>query len=300
MKKRAILTLSISSILIFSLLPPSESLLQTAGPLIYQLEPGETLTQQWGLQDVKSPETITVALTIEGEGSEFVTFPETVDLPPGLLIMSDITVTIPEDHPTDVLYEPKIRAKSSGESGVVIVNISMTKVLTILIGNPVIEEEEVVTPTVETPTVTETPEVEEAPEFGESFSIQEEEEGGGCLIATATYGSEMASQVQMLREIRDNKLLLTESGTLFMTSFNSIYYSFSPTIADLERENSSFKEFVKIVITPLLTTLSILNYIDIDSEIDMLATGISLILLNVGIYFVAPAIIITKLHRKLK
>ena len=287
--------------MIFSLLPPSESLLQTAGPLIYQLEPGETLTQQWGLQDVKSPETITVALTIEGEGSEFVTFPETVDLPPGLLIMFDITVTIPEDHPTDVWYEPKIRAKSSGESGVVIVNISMTKVLTILIGNPVIEEEEeVVTPTVETPTVTETPEVEEAPEFGESFSIQEEEEGGGCLIATATYGSEMASQVQMLREIRDNKLLLTESGTLFMTSFNSIYYSFSPTIADLERENSSFKEFVKIVITPLLTTLSILNYIDIDSEIDMLATGISLILLNVGIYFVAPAIVITKLHRKLK
>ena len=39
------------------------------------------------------------------------------------------------------------------------------------------------------------------------------EEGGGCLIATATYGSEMSPQVQLLREIRDNQLMNTESGT---------------------------------------------------------------------------------------
>ncbi|MDC0193874.1 copper-binding protein, partial [Candidatus Nitrosopelagicus sp.] len=60
--------------------------------------------------------------------------------------------------------------------------------------------------------------------------------GGGCLIATAAYGSEMAPQVQFLREIRDNTVLQTQSGTSFMTVFNQFYYSFSPTVADYERE----------------------------------------------------------------
>ena len=46
------------------------------------------------------------------------------------------------------------------------------------------------------------------------------EEGGGCLIATAAYGSEMSPQVQLLREIRDNQLMNTESGTAFMRTFN--------------------------------------------------------------------------------
>jgi len=111
---------------------------------------------------------------------------------------------------------------------------------------------------------------------------------GGCLIATATFGSELAPQVQQLRELRDNYLMKTESGTLFMTGFNDFYYSFSPTIADWERQNPVFKEAVKIGITPLITSLSILNYADMDSEAKVLGYGISLILLNIGMYVVAP------------
>ena len=120
---------------------------------------------------------------------------------------------------------------------------------------------------------------------------------GGCLIATATYGSELAPQVQMLREIRDNSLLQTESGSAFMESFNQFYYSFSPSIADLERENSVFKEAVKLAITPLLSSLSLLNYVDMNSEVEVLGYGISLILLNVGMYFVLPAIIIHRVRK---
>ena len=122
--------------------------------------------------------------------------------------------------------------------------------------------------------------------------------GGGCLIATATFGSELASQVQQLREIRDNTLLQTNSGTAFIAGFNQFYYSFSPTIADWERENLAFKEAVKVTITPMLTTLSILNYVDIDSEAEMLGYGISLILLNIGMYFVVPTILILKLRER--
>ena len=122
---------------------------------------------------------------------------------------------------------------------------------------------------------------------------------GGCLIATATFGSELAPQVQFLREIRDNTVLTTASGTSFMTAFNTFYYSFSPTIADLERQNPMFKETVKVAITPLLSSLSLLQYVDIDSEAEMLGYGISIILLNVGMYFVAPVVIISKLKKKL-
>ena len=111
---------------------------------------------------------------------------------------------------------------------------------------------------------------------------------GGCLIATAAFGSEMAPQVQQLRELRDNTLLQTKSGSAFISGFNDLYYTFSPTIADWERQNSVFKEAVKIGITPLLTSLSILNYVDMDSEAKVLGYGIGLILLNIGMYIVAP------------
>ena len=119
---------------------------------------------------------------------------------------------------------------------------------------------------------------------------------GGCLIATATYGSELAPQVQLLREIRDNTVLQTQSGTSFMTAFNQFYYSFSPAIADYERENIIFKETVKLTLTPLLASLTLLQHADIDSEYDMLGYGIGIILLNIGMYFVAPALLITKIR----
>ena len=127
----------------------------------------------------------------------------------------------------------------------------------------------------------------------------QQSKGGGCLIATAAFGSEMSPQVQLLREIRDNTVLQTESGTSFMTGFNQFYYSFSPVIADYERENPVFKEAVKITLTPLLTSLTLLQYADIDSESEMLGYGIGIILLNIGMYFVAPAVLIMKIRKRI-
>ena len=125
-------------------------------------------------------------------------------------------------------------------------------------------------------------------------------EGGGCLIATAAFGSEMSPQVQQLRELRDNVVMQTTSGHAFMSGFNQIYYSFSPYVADFERENVLFKETVKIVLTPMLTSLSILSTIPIDTEEEMLGYGIGVILLNIGMYFVAPAVLISAIRNKLR
>jgi len=174
-------------------------------------------------------------------------------------------------------------------------------------GAPVVEEE---TPE-PTQVVDEEPEVDEEPIMESSqpvcgpgtvlknnVCVAEQQKGGGCLIATAAFGSEMAPQVQFLREIRDNTVLQTQSGSTFMTGFNQLYYSFSPAIADYERENSAFKETVKIAITPMLTSLAILNYVDIDSEEEMLGYGIGIILLNIGMYFIAPAAIIFKIRNR--
>ena len=122
--------------------------------------------------------------------------------------------------------------------------------------------------------------------------------GGGCLIATVTYGTELAPQVQMLREIRDKSVLGTQTGTAFMSAFNSFYYSFSPAVADLERQNPMFKEIVKVAITPMISTLAILNYVDIDSEYEMLGYGIGVLMMNIGMYIGIPIISIVKYTKK--
>jgi len=139
--------------------------------------------------------------------------------------------------------------------------------------------------------------VEQKPE---TLTIDESQsEGGGCLIATATYGTELAPQVQQLREIRDQKLMNTEFGQSFLNSFNEFYYSVSPYIADYERENPVFKEVVKIAITPLISSLSILNYVDMNSENKILMYGISLIALNLAMYVGIPAAVIVGIRKKL-
>jgi len=130
-----------------------------------------------------------------------------------------------------------------------------------------------------------------------SINFPKNSAGGGCLIATATYGSELAPQVQQLRELRDNSLLSTTSGTNFMSIFNDVYYSFSPAIADYERENPVFKEMVKIAITPMITSLSILNYVDVDSESEVLGYGIFLIMLNVMMYVGIPILAVMRIRR---
>ena len=120
-----------------------------------------------------------------------------------------------------------------------------------------------------------------------------------CLIATASYGSELAPQVQMLREVRDNILLSTYSGALFMDAFNSVYYSFSPQVAQLENENPIFREAVKTFITPMISTLSVMTLANEGSESEVIFFGVSTIGLIVGMYIVTPVIAVWQVRKRI-
>jgi len=54
---------------------------------------------------------------------------------------------------------------------------------------------------------------------------------------------------------------------------------------------------MKITLTPMISSLSLLNYADIDSEEEMLGYGISLIILNIGMYVGIPVFGILKLYQ---
>jgi hypothetical protein len=79
--------------------------------------------------------------------------------------------------------------------------------------------------------------------------------GGPCLIATATYGSELSDEVQFLRNFRDNSILKTNAGSNFMVVFNAWYYSFSPAVASFIRENSAARTVTKFMLYPLMGIL---------------------------------------------
>ena len=79
--------------------------------------------------------------------------------------------------------------------------------------------------------------------------------GGPCLIATATYGSELSDEVQFLRNFRDGSIMKTKTGSNFMIVFNAWYYSFSPTVAQFIRENSAARTTTRFALYPLMAIL---------------------------------------------
>jgi len=89
----------------------------------------------------------------------------------------------------------------------------------------------------------------------------------------------------------------TVSGTAFMGMFNDIYYSFSPIIADYERENPLFKEAVKIAITPMISSLSLME--NTNSESEVLGLGLSVITLNLGMYLGVSAIVLVGIKKRI-
>jgi len=99
-----------------------------------------------------------------------------------------------------------------------------------------------------------------------------------CLIATATYGSALAPQVQLLRSFRDQHIMNTFAGSNFMTAFNAWYYSFSPAVAQYERQTAAARNIAKVVLYPLMGILRLSESTFVAfgtaSEVGALAAGL--------------------------
>lgn len=124
--------------------------------------------------------------------------------------------------------------------------------------------------------------------------------GGRCLIATAAFGSELAPQVQFLRNFRDQHILSTAAGSSFMDVFNAWYYSFSPNVANAERENKVLQESIKYAIYPLLGILTVAEkvYSIFNGEAGALAAGFVASSMIGFVYFWPVAYGITRFRKR--
>jgi peptide/nickel transport system substrate-binding protein len=108
-----------------------------------------------------------------------------------------------------------------------------------------------------------------------------------CLIATAAFGSELSPQVGFLRNFRDNHILSTAAGSSFMNVFNTWYYSFSPYVANYERDQPWLQQTVKTAIYPLLGILTLAEkaYSAMPGEYGSVAAGLVASSLIGAVYF---------------
>jgi peptide/nickel transport system substrate-binding protein len=118
-----------------------------------------------------------------------------------------------------------------------------------------------------------------------------------CVIATATYGSELTPQVQFLRSFRDNRVLQTFAGSQFMAVFNSFYYSFSPDVADSIRGNDPLRAVMQVILYPLVGVLQvsegIFSLLSFNPEVAVVLTGCVASVLLAVMYLVPWALLLS-------
>jgi hypothetical protein len=125
----------------------------------------------------------------------------------------------------------------------------------------------------------------------------------GCLIATATYGSELSPEVQYLRGFRDNTVLNTFAGSQFMKVFNQFYYSFSPSVASVITDNSVLRDIMKIVLYPLIGILHVTSLVfSVFSFLPELGIVISGVVASslIGLVYFLPVVLLLNFFMKLK
>lgn len=130
-----------------------------------------------------------------------------------------------------------------------------------------------------------------------SFTVKK----SGCLVATATYGSELTPEVQFLREFRDGIVLKTFGGRNFMEVFNAWYYSFSPSVASGISGSEALRGAMRVMLYPLIGilhlsywTFSIFNF---NPEMGVVVAGTVASALIAIVYFMPLALPLSLLSK---
>jgi hypothetical protein len=103
--------------------------------------------------------------------------------------------------------------------------------------------------------------------------------GGGngdddCFIATAAYGSPLAPQVQLLRELRDQYLLPFATGRAFV----KLYYTLSPPLAELIAGSEILRTIVRAGLVPIIGWAALVLWSP------SLGLGIPIVALGLGVW----------------
>jgi hypothetical protein len=98
--------------------------------------------------------------------------------------------------------------------------------------------------------------------------------GGPCFIATAAYGTPLAGEINVLRDVRDTFLLNSAAGTAFVDT----YYRISPALADVVAQYPALATAIRLVLVPVVALGKLALALP---HVTMVLAGLSLALMAV-------------------
>ncbi len=116
-----------------------------------------------------------------------------------------------------------------------------------------------------------------------------------CIIATATCGSPLASEVVFMRSVRDNMIGSSPTGKAIVYGWNAFYYSWSPPVAQSVSGSDGLKDTFKILLAPLLGEMHVVaatynNWLWLNPDFAAVAAFSVAATLAICTYIVLPVI----------
>jgi hypothetical protein len=113
-----------------------------------------------------------------------------------------------------------------------------------------------------------------------------------CPVSYVTNGNRLQPYAQFLRNFRDNQILNTTAGRIFLTTFNAWYYSWAPALARSAATSPVVYRAVQVGVVPLLGILYASYYsynliAPLSPEAAALTAGVVAASL-IGLAYVAP------------